>query len=164
MGGTVLRVLSAFCVQDACSSVVGHGRRDFRKAKRLVESWEHFNLGWAYTNAPRVSVGESVIVVAKSLGVWTINPLRVYSTRRSRGTLTFSHRTLHGHQLSGEETFCLEMKRNGDVTFGIETVSQPGTLLAALTYPVVRMYQNKFKQDSLEHIKNKILEERISTR
>lgn len=164
MGGTVLRVLSAFCVQDACSSVVGHGRRDFRKAKRLVESWEHFNLGWAYTNAPRVSVGESVIVVAKSLGVWTINPLRVYSTRRSRGTLTFSHRTLHGHQLSGEETFCLEMKRNGDVTFGIETVSQPGTLLAALTYPVVRMYQNKFKQDSLEHIKNKILEERISIR
>ena len=164
MGGTVLRVLSAFSVQDACSSVVGHGRRDFRKAKRLVESWEHFNLGWAYTNAPRVSVGESVIVVAKSLGVWTINPLRVYSTRRSRGTLTFSHRTLHGHQLSGEETFCLEMKRNGDVTFGIETVSQPGTLLAALTYPVVRMYQNKFKQDSLEHIKNKILEERISIR
>ena len=135
---------------------MGHGEKDFNRAKSFLKSWQHFNLGWVYTNIPEIAVGRSVIVVAQSLGIWTINPLRVCSRKCSRRKVSFSHRTLEGHQLSGQETFSLEMKSNGDVFYGIETVSQPATLLAALTYPVVRMYQNKFKHESSIRIKNMI--------
>jgi len=135
---------------------VGHGGKDFNRAKSLLKSWEHFNLGWAYTNIPQIVVGRSVIVVAQSLGIWTINPLRICSCKCSRRKMSFSHRTIDGHQLSGQETFSLEMKSNGDVFYGIETVSQPATLAAALTYPIVRMYQSKFKHESSSRIKNMI--------
>lgn len=142
-----------FRVYDASETLVGSGKRDFKRAKILLKSWEHFNLGWAYTNIPAMIVGRPVIVVAESLGLWTVNPLRICYRQDSRHNMSFTHRTLHGHQLAGEETFSLEMRSNGDVVYGIETVSQPATLIATLTYPIVRIYQTKFKHDSSNRMK-----------
>lgn len=143
-------------VHDSCETKVGHGLKDFRKAQRLLESWEHFNLGWSYTNRPQICVGNPVVVVAKSLGLWTINPLKITSTERSSRKMSFCHRTLRGHQLSGEECFSLEMRGNRDVWYGIDTVSKPASLIATLTYPLVRFYQNKFTHDSMERMKDKM--------
>jgi uncharacterized protein (UPF0548 family) len=142
------------CVHNVSKTLVGRGERDFKRAKSLLKSWEHFKLGWAYTNVPEIAVGRPVIVIAQSLGLWTVNPLRISSKQDSRHKMSFTHRTLYGHQLAGKETFSLEMRSNGDVVYGIETVSQPATLIATLTYPIVRMHQTKFKDDSINHIKN----------
>lgn len=144
---------NVLCVHDECGIVVGHGRKDFEKATSLLETWEHFNLGWAYTNMPEISVGRSVVVIARSLGLWTINPLRICDARFSRRNVSYSHSTLVGHQLSGEERFSLEMTGDGDVLYKIQTTSKPATAVAALMYPIVRMYQEKFKRDSMARFK-----------
>ena len=143
--------------RDTVQAKVGQGRRDYVGARSLLESWEHFNLGWAYTNAPRLEVGAPVIVVARSLGLWSINPLRISSKASSRRAMSFTHRTLEGHQISGEERFTLEMRGDGGVWYGVETVSRPDTLIARLSLPVLRMYQQKFKQDSLQRMHSLVM-------
>ena len=143
---------SVFFSKDSSQVQLGSGRKTFKKASQMILSWEHFRLGWAYTNSPDVRVGAPVVVVARALGLWTINPLRVCSKQTGRSRVSFSHRTLEGHQLAGEETFVVDMKKDGSVWYGIQTVSRPDTLIALLAYPVLRVYQNKFKEDSMKHM------------
>eukprot|EP00890_Picochlorum_soloecismus_P005643 jgi/Picsp_1/607/NSC_00604-R1_protein len=154
-------------VVDSSSICLGQGAETFKRGKNLLRKWRHFELGWAYTNRPPVKLEEPVAVVAKSLGLWTINPLRINqcdmgdSLMRklvfmNKRRVSFSHRTLEGHQISGEETFVVEWKRDGSVWYQVETVSRPGTVLAAVTYPILRLYQRKFKQDSLRQMKAQV--------
>ena len=62
----------------ACALQVGHGARAFDKAKRFLESWGHFQLGWASVD-PRTPVvqGAPVAVTSKTLFMWSCNPLKV---------------------------------------------------------------------------------------
>lgn len=143
---------SLFESEESSQVQLGSGRKTFRKASQMILSWEHFRLGWAYTNTPEVRVGAPVVVVARALGVWSMNPLRVCSKQIGRHRVSFCHRTLQGHQLAGEETFVVNMKKDGSVWYGVQTVSRPDTLVALLAYPVLRMYQNKFKQDSMKRM------------
>eukprot|EP00889_Picochlorum_renovo_P008783 jgi/Picre1/35813/NNA_003273.t1 len=143
---------SVFFSEDSSQVRLGSGRKAFKKASQMILSWEHFRLGWAYTNSPDVRVGAPVVVVARALGLWTINPLRVCSKQIGRNRVSFCHRTLEGHQLAGEETFVVDMKKDGSVWYGVQTVSRPDTLVALLAYPLLRVYQNKFKEDSMKHM------------
>jgi uncharacterized protein (UPF0548 family) len=110
---------------------------------------------------------EPVVVVAKSLGLWTMNPLRIHQCDMGNSLIrklvcmekkrvSFTHRTLEGHQIAGEETFVVEWKKDGSVWYQVKTVSRPGTVLAAVTYPILRLYQNKFKHDSLRRMKAQV--------
>ena len=56
---------------------MGRGREAYRKAQRLLQQWRHFDLGWAATNAPPVREGAPVVVNARTLFAWTLNPLRI---------------------------------------------------------------------------------------
>jgi uncharacterized protein (UPF0548 family) len=58
-----------------------------------------------------------------------------------------------GHQISGEERFTLELREDGRVWYGVDTVSRPDTLIATLSSPILRMYQNKFKRDSISRMR-----------
>ena len=145
-----------FCSRDSRRIKVGNGRRDFEKAKGLLRSWEHFSLGWAYTNAPKIAIGEPVIVVAQSLGMWTINPLRIDSSSCTRNKLTFSHKTVKGHQISGRETFSVQLDKDGSVWYSIDTISKPDTWISTLSYPILRLYQHKFKCDSMACVSEKL--------
>jgi hypothetical protein len=58
---------------------VGHGKADYQRARSLLQTWQHFDLGWAFVNAPRVCEGAAVIVTAFTLFCWSMNPLRIIS-------------------------------------------------------------------------------------
>lgn len=64
---------------------VGSGRDAYRRAAGALRSWGHFRLPWAWVaGRPGVAPGQGVAVVARSLCMWTCNPLRVvYSGERS---------------------------------------------------------------------------------
>lgn len=168
VGNLILGVAERTCtVEDSSSIRLGQGARTFRRAKNLLREWNHFELGWAYTNRPPVKMEEPVVVVAKSLGLWTMNPLRIHQCDMENSLIrklvcmekkrvSFTHRTLEGHQIAGEETFVVEWKKDGSVWYQVKTVSRPGTVLAAVTYPILRLYQNKFKHDSLRRMKAQI--------
>jgi len=62
----------------------------------------------------------------------------------------FAHGCLGGHLLAGEERFAVEWDDRGDggVYYDIFTFSRPGHPLAALAYPLVRHFQQRFAADS----------------
>jgi hypothetical protein len=70
---THLKPLPAFAY-----SQIGQGKDTFQRAKKLVSSWGHFQLGWADVDpATPVKKGAPVCVRANVLGVWLMNPLEV---------------------------------------------------------------------------------------
>ena len=50
---------------------------------------------------------------------------------------------------AGEERFAVELRRDGSVWYDIYTFSRPGCLLARLCYPVARLQQRMFAQQSM---------------
>lgn len=80
-GWPAARILSACAQKPApCPRAppqVGRGRAAYRRAQDLLQRWQHFHLGWATVNDPPVRRGAGVVVVARSLLLWTCNPLRI---------------------------------------------------------------------------------------
>ena len=147
---------------------LGQGRNVFRRAASALFQWKHFDFDWAFTNKPVVKEGAGVVVTARSLFLWSLNPLRITSvekrsvwSRRNRRrrrdgddakqTVSFTHTTLKGHQISGEERFSVVWKRSDDsVWYQISTVSSPATVISIVATPLLRWYQRKFVADSVK--------------
>ena len=111
---------------------------------------------------PEVYIGSRYQLSARTFGVWISNPLiindiqhgkRVYSGKKTKKYMRLAHRTLQGHVLQGEETFELELKRDGSVWYRISSVSRPCHLLSCLGYPILFIQQTRFMSDSLNAVK-----------
>lgn len=161
---------------------VGAGRKHFERARSMLKTWQHMDLGWVQTNRPAISKGEKVCVAARSLFLWNRLPLEVVYARSERPRLSrqlrgftvnrqltvadmsankqsdtdpaerfvFATSTTRGHQLVGEERFSVEWhQKDNSVWYEIYTISKPATLLAWVTYPLVRFHQKHFARQSL---------------
>jgi uncharacterized protein (UPF0548 family) len=63
--------------------------------------------------AAAVREGSTVLVVARHLGFWSMNPCRVVHVFEAQGRTSrfgFSYGTLEGHAECGEERFVVEME------------------------------------------------------
>ena len=156
---------------DCNACVVGRGREDFAAAREALLGWEHFQLGWTQVDkATGTEPGSKVAVVARAVLPWTINPLEVVwlddsgaPGRRAKGGRTaFAHGTTRGHLLSGEERFAVEWDGGevGEVRYEVAAFSRPGHPLAAATYPVVRLLQRRFAQDSMKALQGVVEQKR----
>ena len=83
--------------------------------------------------------------------------------RRAKGGRTaFAHGTTRGHLLSGEERFVVEWDggEDGEVRYEVAAFSKPGHPLAAATYPVVRLLQQRFAKDSMKALEGAVKQKR----
>src|SRR5262245_23148599 len=58
---------------------LGEGQEVFDRAKAAMRRWEMFNLGWVqlcWPDAP-LEVGTTVGVLARALGLWSLNACRI---------------------------------------------------------------------------------------
>jgi len=96
-----------------------------------------------------------------------MNPLRICSVESSgrprdrtaavHQRFAFSHATVQGHQICGEERFSIEWRKDDDsVWYEIETISKPATLIAKLAQPVLQFYQGRFVAESLEAMREQV--------
>ena len=151
---------------DRTRSRVGSGREAYTRAVDALLSWRHFSFDWAFTNAPKLQKDAPVVVIAKSLFLWSMNPLKITAIEKDgppkgptqkavvRRRCGFAHTTVAGHQISGEERFTVEWRKDDDsVWYEVYTVSKPATLIAAVARPVLRFYQRKFVQESVVAMK-----------
>ena len=60
---------------------------------------------------------------------------------------------MEGHQLAGEESFAVELMKNGDVMYEAVLVSKPASLLSILSTPMLRFFQIKFMSESVNAMK-----------
>ena len=130
-----------------------------------VLAWKNFDFDWFFTNNPPVRPNEPVVVTAQTLFLWSVLPLKVTWIEKDgaprdakqketiKRRMAFGHATLEGHQLSGEEAFAVELHKNDDVWYELTTVSRPASLLSVLSLPMLRFFQLKFMNQSMDAVK-----------
>lgn len=152
--GSSLRTPPAGYVVDHTRVRLGAGERAFDAARAALAHWEHFRLGWleAIPNDTPIERGQVVGILARSLGVWSLNACRIVAVIDEDGSVKrfgFSYGTLPGHMESGEERFLIEWQREEDgVWYDILAFSRPRHFLARLSYPWMRRMQKRFGQES----------------
>ncbi|MEO8072195.1 MAG: DUF1990 domain-containing protein [Acidobacteriota bacterium] len=134
---------------------IGTGEGDFRQAIKAVKNWKMFDLNWVklYPNTTPIEVGETVAIIIKHFGFWSLNAARiVYVFEKTDGDIEkygFAYGTLTEHGERGEERFSVELhKKDESVWYDLYAFSQPKHLLAKLGYPFSRMLQKQFAAES----------------
>jgi uncharacterized protein (UPF0548 family) len=136
---------------DVTLSEIGRGERVFDRARRAIEAWRHFDLGWVQVANPEahIGLGEGVAVQALTAGLWTLNISRITATIDMPERFGFLYATTELHVEEGQERFLLEFDRvSGRVLYLIEAVSRPRHVLARLGWPFARVMQARFRKDS----------------
>ncbi len=136
---------------DRHRTVLGRGPAAFDRAKAALRRWEMFRLGWAQIcpESPPIEPGTAVAVLAKTFGLWTLNPARVIAlTDQQDGPVSrygFTYGSLAGHSETGEERFLVDWDRATDeVGFETAALSRPGRWYSRTARPLTRLVQHRF--------------------
>lgn len=135
---------------DAQRVVVGHGWEDFQKAKAALQSWAHFPFGWTAilpANTPIVP-GQTLAMYFRLFGFWWRNGCRIAYVVDEPRRFAFAYGTLPSHIECGEEVFGVIIDESDKVWYEIKAFSKPRAWFVRLGYPLARLLQEKFRQDS----------------
>lgn len=128
---------------------IGSGDADWKAAKQAIRNWKMFPTNWiSLSGAPRIKVGQQVLVTAKLLGLWWSNPARIVYTVEEEDRFGFAYGTLPGHLEQGEELFLVEQDANGDVFYTLRVMSRPMWWVAKLFKGYSRRQQARFRKES----------------
>lgn len=129
---------------------LGRGRAVFERARAALFAYRHFEIPWLELHgaAEPVHPGQVVATLARTLGLWSLNPCRIVDRRDESGdpdVASFAYGTLEGHVAAGEERFTVRRDpRTDEVAFEIIAFSRPALWLTRLGRPVMRRVQGRF--------------------
>ncbi len=144
---------------------LGSGADACARAKDAIQNWTMYKLRWTklYPADTPIAPGKVVCVVVNHRFCWSINPCRIVYVLEESGTVErygFAFGTLPGHSEKGEERFIAEWHHADDsVWYELVSFARPHHILAKIGFPFVRLFQQKFAEDSgcamLEAVRNK---------
>jgi uncharacterized protein (UPF0548 family) len=141
---------------DLASEVVGQGQPAFERAKLALAQWRHYEMGWAelWPRGASIEPGTDVAVLVHHLGFWSLNGCRVVyglGDLESGNDFGFAYGTLTNHAEMGEEIFEVLFEPDTEnVIYRIRAVSKPRAALAKIGYPLTRIFQERFRRDSIK--------------
>jgi len=112
-----------------------------------------FNMPWLRldrTSAP-IQVGTDVAVSVHHFGFYSLNACRIVYVVDEEDPVKrfgFAYGTLAEHAESGEERFTVEWDRGDTIWYDILAFSRPRQMIARLGYPLSRLLQKRFAEDS----------------
>ncbi len=129
---------------------VGSGQADFAKAKEAIRQWVHFPASWTAILPERAPIveGAPVAMFFKLFGLWWRNSCRIVYVIDEADRYGFAYGTLPAHIEMGEEVFFVAIDTEGRVWYELQAYSRPRYWMARLGYPLARILQEKFRQDS----------------
>lgn len=141
---------------------LGKGDLTWQKAKEALKHWKHFPASFTkiYPDTTKIVEGNIVLVMIKILGFWWRNPAKIVytfdeaQTPKTPNRFGFAYGTLQEHAEQGEEAFWISRDKDNIVTYHIHAISKPKFWAAKVAYPLTRMYQRKFAQESMQQMKN----------
>jgi uncharacterized protein (UPF0548 family) len=135
---------------DHSRTKLGDGESIFQAAKAALLRWDQFHLDWVEALPADTPIKEraTVTMLARLLGLWTLNTCRIVYVVDEARHFGFSYGTLPGHAESGEERFLVEWLDDDSVWYDILAFSRPRQLLARLAFPLARHFQARFRRDS----------------
>jgi uncharacterized protein (UPF0548 family) len=134
--------------------LLGRGEVIWRRAREAIREWQMFNLPWVRLCWPTtpIEVGATVAVLVEHFGFYSLNAARIVYVVDEDGPICrygFAYGTLLDHAERGEERFMVEWDRSEDnVSYVILAFSLPQKILAKFGYPVSRMLQRRFANES----------------
>jgi uncharacterized protein (UPF0548 family) len=147
---------------DLATTVIGHGRDTFERAKSALALWRHYEMGWVelFPAGAAIDPGTNVGVLVRHLGFWSLNGCRVVyrvGDGESESSFGFAYGTLTNHAELGEEIFEVRLEPESEaVIYRIQAVSKPRAPLARLGYPIARYFQERFRRDSTRALRRAI--------
>ena len=147
---------------DEASAVVGNGKRALERARIALSEWRHFELGWVelFPRGAAIEPGTVVVVLVHHLGFWSMNGCRVVygiGDMQAGANFGFAYGTLTNHAEMGEELFEVVLEPESEnVVYRIRAVSKPRAALARIGYPITRVFQERFRRDSISALKRSI--------
>jgi uncharacterized protein (UPF0548 family) len=143
-------------VIDRTRAKLGDGEVVFEAARTAIKRWQQFAVGWleAWPPDTPLRAGETVIIVAHVLGLWSLNAARIVyvvdESNQESSRFGFAYGTLPGHVAAGEERFLIEWDlANDGVWYDILAFSRPRHVLARIGKRHARRMQRRFGQDSV---------------
>jgi uncharacterized protein (UPF0548 family) len=142
--------------EDHVRMELGRGEAAFAAAKAAMLRWEQFRTNWTTIFWPQTPVepGQTVAVLARVPGLWSLNACRIIYVVDEHGPVNrfgFGYGTLPGHLESGEERFLIEWDRaSGAVSYDILAFFRPNHLLARIGWFYALRKVNQFRRDSAE--------------
>jgi uncharacterized protein (UPF0548 family) len=126
------------------SAVVGTGRAAFERAAAAVFGWRaQRGAGLRPRATGPASVAGTVVVLTAGLDRFGYDiPCRVVWADPDGDARGFAYGTLPGHPESGEESFVVELRPDGDVVFTMRVFSRLATPGARLLGPAARLVQH----------------------
>lgn len=136
---------------DSAECRLGSGEAVFARARLALRDWRQFPSSWVSIDDPRphVQTGSTLTLTARAMGIWWVNACRIVYVLDEPRRFAFAYGTLPGHVEQGEERFQVEQRPDGSVWYSILAVSRPRHWAARLGYPIARVYQWRFRRDSL---------------
>jgi len=132
---------------------IGHGAETFARARQALTEWRQFELGWVelHPGGAPAEIGTVVAVLVRHLGFWSLNGCRVvYLIGDDDESFGLAYGTLTNHAELGEEIFEVSFNpATQEVTYRIRAVSKARAVLARAGYPVTRIFQARFRRDSI---------------
>lgn len=131
----------------------------FENARRAFEHWVMFDLGWVRVEnaSARIKPGQIVAVQVHALGLWSLNHSHILEVIATPNRFGFVYGTTKIHVERGEERFLVELNPSTEeVTYTLEALSHPGSVLTWLGYPVTRHFQHKFAADSQRRMQDAV--------
>lgn len=137
---------------DEANALLGTGRDVFARARDALMNWQHFKLGWVelFPRDAAIEPDTTVAVLVHHLACWSLNGCRVVYSIDGPTRFGFAYGTLTNHAECGEEIFEVSRNDEGDVIYRIRAVSKPRAAFARIGYPITRMYQARFRRDSIQ--------------
>lgn len=135
---------------------IGQGAAAFEQACEAIRHWRMFPPAWTIILPPDTPIraGETLAMYAKAFGLWWRNSCRIIYVIDEPGRFGFAYGTLPGHIECGEELFLVEQDDSGQVWYTLRAFSKPKRWYAKLAYPMMRMFQARFRRDSAQAMKN----------
>jgi uncharacterized protein (UPF0548 family) len=143
VGGTRDGVLPAGYHLVERAHVVGSGREAFERAAAAVLRWDAQRGAGLRIRAdgPASAVGTVVLMTAGLQRLGLDIPCRVVWVVDEPDRRGFAYGTLPGHPESGEESFVVSLRPDGEVVYELRAFSRLGTRLSRLGGPVSRRVQ-----------------------
>jgi len=139
---------------------LGKGVQAFRHAVASLRSWQMFRLRWVevFPATTPIHVGETVTVLVKHFGFWSLNACRIVYVLEEERTCGFAYGTLKEHAEQGEERFSVDwLEEDNSVWYNILAFSRPRKWQARMMWPLSRMLQERFARDSMAAMKRAVL-------
>jgi uncharacterized protein (UPF0548 family) len=136
---------------------LGTGIKTYLRATEALNEWQQFDLGWVsiVPDGVPIEVGEIVAVKARAFGSWSLSAARVVYVIKEEiqsRRFGFAYGTLPDHVECGEERFTIEFNEDQSVWYDILAFSKPRHPLVRMSFPLARMLQRRFAQESLQRM------------